>query len=290
MRTIDHERQRNFGGSRLFYYQEGERISHRALYDAIRTDGFALIRNAPIDNCTTDDERRTASLQFLSRFPFLGIPLKQNSTGEKASIVRDAGVKIIYDRSNRPILYGNKGSQSHDSLGFHNDAAPQWHGQRIGTVALVAFKQAPEGGETTLVNAEEAFEIFHEEDPITAGILTDTRFYFDRSSGYDQGQLPYSYGPIIRLYPFRVRYTPRIYQGFETAEREISSQQRSALAKWDEVLGREELHIKFTLRPKDILFLNENVMLHARSSYKDDPQDPRTLVRVWKVASSISII
>lgn len=281
MIKVDQEKPRGIIHSRLYIHGEGKRIPGLWLYGALKMDGFAVIRNAPIANATTDDERKRVTIEFLNSLPILGNPLRQNSQGDHTDIVRDEGVRILFDLKNRPRLGQQKGSKSNDRLGFHNDAAAEWHGNRINFVVLATFSQAPVGGDTRLLDAFDAYKILANENPDAAKTLRKTIFYFDRSSGYDQGQLPYTYGPIISLSPFRVRYTPRIDQGFETASQIISPKQRKALAAWDEVLGRDELHIKFKLLPKDVLILREDRILHARDSYVDDPKNQRTLVRLW---------
>ncbi len=282
MINVDQERPYRETNSKIFNYEPDTHISHRALYHAIRDSGFAIIKGLPTADFKRDGERLNAALNFVSQFTFLGLPLKQNNAGDLAYLVRDEGTKVIFDEAKRPKLLEGKGSKSNAHLGFHNDAAAQWHGHQIGVVALLAFSQAPIGGDTTLIDAREAFEILEEENPTVADILTNTTFYFDRSSGYDIGQRPYAESPIISLNPkFKVRYTPRIHQGFETARKNMTNLQQQAIIIWDELLERENLQIKFKLDPGEIVFLNEDIMLHARSEYQDDVNNPRTLARMW---------
>jgi hypothetical protein len=276
-------RSRSFdNSSKVFRYKEGRRLPAIELHKALTESGFAIVTGLPVEEHTSDEDRIAATTKFLNKLTFLGVSLKQNTEGARVWLVRNEGSKVEPNSSAGQRISSGKSSKSDSDLGMHNDAAAEWHGHKIETIALVAFAQAPQGGETTLVDAREAFELLDEENPRAARVLTDTTFYFDRSSGHDADQLPYSQGPIIDLSEgFRVRYTTRIYQGFEVAGQTPSQDQRTALAAWDQILNRPELHIKFKLEAGDVLLLNENVMLHGRTSFTDDPKNPRTLTRSW---------
>ncbi len=265
----------------LFLYEPGQQLPQREIRDTLDTRGFAIIRGIPVVPFTTDDERRDVSHEWRKKLKFLGTPLKQDRKGTLEWFVRDEGVRHESNSGKGQVLRGGKASKSSDELYMHNDAAPRWHEHDIQTVALLVFAQAREGGGTTLVDARKAYRVLQSENPTAASTLTDSTFYFDRTSGYDEGQLPFSSGHIIELEPFRVRHSPRIRQGFEIAEKVLLPEQDDAMTAWDGVLSRPDLHTTFTLQAGELLLLNEDDILHARTSFTNDPQNPRTLTRMW---------
>lgn len=221
-----------------FHYEVGKQLPQSEIRNTLDHQGFAIVRGIPVAGYDTDASRISASLEFISGLPILGTRLKQDRKGTQVWLVRNEGEKVESEAGRGQILHGGKGSKSSDELGFHNDAAPQWHGHDIQTVALLVFAQALEGGETTLVDARDVYEVLRGEDPTAASTLADSTFYFDRTSGYDEGQLPYSSGHIIEPdNQFRVRYSPRIRHGFEIAGRELLPDQEAAITAWDGVLS-----------------------------------------------------
>jgi alpha-ketoglutarate-dependent taurine dioxygenase len=46
-------------------------------------------------------------------------------------------------------------------------------------------------------------------------------------------------------------------------------------------LGDERFVLSFTLQRGEMLWVNNRTIAHNRTAFADDPQAPRTLVRMW---------
>jgi len=63
----------------------------------------------------------------------------------------------------------------------------------------------------------------------------------------------------------------------------LAAAEQAALDKITEIASRPDVYLDMEFQPGDIQFLNNRVIFHARTDYRDDP-DPelkRLLLRIW---------
>lgn len=72
-----------------------------------------------------------------------------------------------------------------------------------------------------------------------------------------------------------------IEQGHKHADLSLDPKHIHALNTLDKLLASDKLHVRFTLNSGDIIFCNNHTIVHNRTQYTDDPDNPRLLVRLW---------
>ena len=84
------------------------------------------------------------------------------------------------------------------------------------------------------------------------------------------------------------REPTNIHEGHRNAGRELSKEQREALAAVEQVLDTSEMFVQFSLEPGQMLWSNNHWILHNRNAFVDheDPDQRRRYVRLWLSRSS----
>ena len=62
---------------------------------------------------------------------------------------------------------------------------------------------------------------------------------------------------------------------------ELTAHEKEILDFFDTVTGRPEMQIEVDIRKGDMQFLNNFVLLHSRTAFKDGPGTKRHMVRLW---------
>ena len=62
---------------------------------------------------------------------------------------------------------------------------------------------------------------------------------------------------------------------------EISDHEKAALDYLVSVVERPEMQISMELRKGDMQFVNNYLLLHSRTEYRDTPEQQRRLLRLW---------
>ena len=112
-------------------------------------------------------------------------------------------------------------------------------------------------------------------------------FYVDRRGEEARGDTPYYLTPIFNFYNSHlfIRYN-RTYinsaQRFPEVPR-LTAEQVEALNLFDALCRDDALRYDMDLRPGDMQFVNNYVVLHSRTQYEDyaDPDKKRHLLRLW---------
>jgi hypothetical protein len=242
--------------------------------------GFAVLTGVRVEPADLAGARR----QALEIVGSVGTPLVQDERGERACVVRDEGHVLFQDGEHRPRRTV-RSSKSREGLPFHNDRAPGWFGQDIDLMALLTVSDAAEGGETVLVNAKTAYQVLLDKEPAAAATLRE-EFVFDCSSHEAAARGSTSPGPVFAVdgERFAARCNRmRIEVAADATGRSLTAEQVDALDALDEVLGLEELQIRFTMRAGECLLLDDRMILHSRTAFRDAGGDApgRCLIRVW---------
>ena len=229
--------------------------------------GILQIKGLPVDRYTMDQ----ASAMFWGLGMHFGKPWAQNNRGHLLGDVINEG-KSIDDPSAR-------GYQTTITLNMHTDGAD--------LVALLFLKQAPVGGESTVVSALSVYNRLAETNPAALQHLLDTDFYIDWRNEECPGDLPYHRGPIFTRTPEGVTcFALTVY--IESAQRHadvprLTESDRAAIAAFEAACEDPSLLVSFKQEPGDIFFLNNHFHAHGRSSFTDaeDPNERRHLRRLW---------
>jgi hypothetical protein len=167
--------------------------------------------------------------------------------------------------------------QHSGALGFHADPA--------GIVALLCVRSAKAGGLSMIVRSAAVHDELARTRPDLVGVLYQPWWHdlrtgdgpdsFRQSPVYardDRGRLSVSYGPD------RIRSAQR---GAHVPP--LSPAQLEAMAVLDQLNADPRFSATMDLRPGDMQFLNNHIILHSRTAYEDypEPERRRLLIRLW---------
>lgn len=227
--------------------------------------GFFVFRGLPVEG-----DRARVAARFWALGIALGAPVVQNGRGHLLGHVCDLGMDAA-DPATR--LY-----QTNQRQGFHTDSAD--------LVALLCLRNAPSGGDSTLVSAATAYNAVLARDPRLAAALfrpvaTDHRNEEPPGSNpwFEIPVLSYLDGAVSVIYQRRYIDSAARF----AAAPKLDDQQRAALDLFDEVLEDPALHLGMRLEPGDVQLVHNHQLLHDRTAFTDDP-DParrRHLLRLW---------
>ena len=225
-----------------------------------------MIRGIPVESF---DEPQAVKF-FEALASVVGTPISQSASGETVFSVRNAGFAADDPRA--------RGPNTKQKLSFHSD--------RCDVIAFLCLKQAMQGGENQVVSSMTLYNQICAQRPDLMQVLMEP-FLYKRHTVDTANSLAYTEQPIFSFCEghfganFLRVLIERAYASDDTPE--LTPIQREALDFVEEQAAREDLHVTFTQRPGDILFLNNWVTLHRRTAFEDHPkpEDRRHLLRVW---------
>ncbi|MDE2830034.1 MAG: TauD/TfdA family dioxygenase [Gemmatimonadota bacterium] len=236
--------------------------------DALQTGrGFAIIERLPVEYYTRDQAR--AAYWMIGQC--LGVPFEQNIEGTLLYDVRDTG---------RDVKSGARFSVTNAESSFHTDGAFGTQVPEI--VGLLCIKTARSGGRSQLISSYAVHNILHQQAPNVLNALYSS-FYFDRRGQYLPGEAPVKKTPVFSWdkQTLMMRYLHYYIQmGHREAGVPLTSEQERALQAIEDILKRPEMRVEFDLAPGQMLFTNNNWILHNRTAFEDDEQK-RHYVRLW---------
>ena len=231
--------------------------------------GFVIIESP---RRALDDRQRTLLYWLVGQA--LGKPVEQNVQGTLLYDVRDTG---------QDVRSGARFSVTSAESTFHSDAS---FGDRVvDHVGLLCLRPARAGGLSQLVDGRSVYEELADRHPEALAILTQP-FHIDRRGGARPGEAPTAQFPVLArdraglVYRY-LRYW--IEAGHARAAQPLTAAQKVALDALDEVLAEPALRAEFSLRPGEMLFINNRWLLHNRTAFDDfpEPERRRHLVRLW---------
>jgi hypothetical protein len=240
-------------------------VLERVLDDLIDGRGFVLLRGLPIESLSA----RQAELVFWAIGLHLGIPIPQNDAGDVLVHVRDDGL----DFANPTV----RGYQTRQRLDYHSDSSD--------IVGLLCRHPARVGGVSTIVSATAVHDEVARLRPDLAALLREP-WWFDRRKGdtpenffqrricayNDAGRLHTHYGRAHIESAVRGPGVPA-----------LSAARIAALDAVDELTNSPEFVLNMQFRVGDVQFLNNYLVMHARTDYEDwpEPERKRDLLRLW---------
>jgi alpha-ketoglutarate-dependent taurine dioxygenase len=237
--------------------------------------GFTIIDGVPLERYTPSE----AQAVYWVVGQLLGIPLAQNVQGTLLYDVRDTG---------QDVAYGARFSVTSAESSFHTDNS--FGTTVLDYVGLLCLQPARAGGLSQNVSGYTAYEELARSAPAVLETLARP-FHVDRRGGVQPGEAPTVRFPVITrngealLYRY-LRYW--IEAGHQKASEPLTREQLLALDALDAVLARPDLRVEFTLRPGQMMFINNRWILHNRTAFEDDPAPERRrhYVRLWLTAAT----
>lgn len=228
--------------------------------------GFVLLRSLPVPDRFDDDQ---AAKVFCAIGHYLGTPVSQSRRGELIGHVRNLG---------QPGAFQRRFATS-EATAFHND--------RTDIVGLMCLRPARFGGESLLVSTMTLYNIVLEEHPEYLPILYKplAKDLMDEQRPGEQGweMLPlfcyesgYLSGTTSTSWFIRAMRFPDVPR--------LSAEEMSCFLFLESLPGRPGLSLPMMLEPGDTQFVNNFTIMHTRTSFADDPDDPsrqRHLLRLW---------
>lgn len=226
--------------------------------------GFVVVRGMPIEQLSSREIERAYWVLGLH----VGIPVPQTAAADLLVHVRDQGLDYT-DPSVR-------GYQTRAGLDYHVDGSD--------VVGLLCLRAARSGGTSTIVSSTAVHDEVVARRPDLAEVLHQP-FWFDRRNG--DGPDSFYQLPIFGFEGDRfVMYYGRSY--IESAQRgpqtgALTAAQVEALDLVDELANDPAFFLPMDLHPGDVQFLDNRVVMHARTDFIDwpEPERKRDMVRLW---------
>jgi hypothetical protein len=223
--------------------------------------GFALLHGVPADDDT--------DLVCAGVGSYAGTIVPQGA--------QHAPVQHITDQGADPRAPTTRSYQHSGALGYHADPTD--------IVALLCIRPAKSGGLSGIVRSAAVHDELARTRPDLAQVLYqpwwrdlrtgDGPDSFHQRPVYARdrrGRLSVSYGPDYISSAQRGAHVPP-----------LSRAQRAAMAVLDQLNSDPRFSVTMDLRPGDMQFLNNHIILHSRTEYEDhpEPERRRDLIRLW---------
>lgn len=225
--------------------------------------GFAVLGGFPVERYSEDDN-------------LLGYALICSLMGRITEQTHHHDRMINVVDLNKPYDHTSRGYSSNKLLPFHTDGAD--------FVGLLALGQAAEGGLSILVSAAEVYNTLRAERPDLYPVLR-RGFRHHRRGEEGLGEPPVSKDriPVFSFHDglLHCMYNRNPIDWVRHAGIELSEQEVEALDVFDAIAARPENQLHMEMRTGDIQFVNNFVILHSRTDYRDDARHRRHLMRIW---------
>ncbi|MGB6104314.1 MAG: TauD/TfdA family dioxygenase [Pusillimonas sp.] len=236
--------------------------------DTVQTGvGFRLLRGFPVHKYT-EDELRTF---YWGIGLHIGVPRSQGKHSHFMSEVRDAG----------GVYRGATGR------GYNTSARLDFHADSTDIVGLLVVRTAKAGGSSLLASSISAHNRMLKNRPDLLEVLYQP-FTFSRQGEEAPEEAPHYQAPVFGMEQgrFMCRHIRNHINSAQMAFPEIprlTEKQIEALDELDAILASPELCFSMEFQPGDMQFINNHIVLHARTEYEDheESEKKRLLFRLW---------
>lgn len=225
--------------------------------------GFALLSGFPVDGYTEEE----ITLAYCGLCSHFGKITLQNREGEYILQVADKGK--AYDEQMR---------------GYHSNAHLDYHTDGTNMVTLLCLQTAAEGGRSMLVSGPAVYNEIQRTRPEFLDLF-HRGFHHHRRNQREEHEAavtPYR-TPVFGFFNglFHLAYAGPSILFCEEEGIEMSEREKAALEYFEEVVHRPGMSVSMELRKGDLQFVNNFLVLHARTQYRDTPDRTRKLLRLW---------
>ena len=205
---------------------------------------------------------------------FLGTLYVQNIKNEKLVKIQDEG---------KSMKSGGRYHQTKEGGSFHTDS-PQWK-KVPDFIGMCCINPAKKGGESKFVSAYSIHNEMLKEHKHFLEMLYE-QFHFDKRGEYESGESPTVFEPIFTYNSnqLKLRYLrDYINDGQKIQDKPLSKEQNEALDCLDKIIHDENLAVSYELKQYDMIFFNNNRVVHGRTSFEDfeDIEKKRMMIRTW---------
>ena len=150
---------------------------------------------------------------------------------------------------------------------------------------MCCINPAKKGGESKFVSAYSIHNKMLKEHKNFLEMLYG-QFHFDKRGEYKSDESPTVFEPIFSYNDnqLKVRYLrDYINDGHKIQDVPLSKEQNKALDCLDKIIHDENLAVSYELKQNDMVFLNNNRVVHGRTSFEDfeDVEKKRLMIRTW---------
>jgi len=233
--------------------------------------GFCVLNKLPVENMS---ECEAIAIYWLLA-QLVGRPVAQKwSDGRMIYSVMDLG---------RPSGNGVRPDVTNEEQSFHTDnsynISPPDH------VGLLCLRPAAEGGLSRIVNMVAVLEVMNEQYPSFVPRLYQP-YFFDRQREHSDTDKNTICAPLLSDEEGRLRVRVSrnlIYQGYKLEGKKINATSEAALDAFFAVIDDPKMFIEFQFQKGQIQFLNNRLIGHKRTKFKDIPEMgmERKLCRIW---------
>lgn len=225
--------------------------------------GFAVLSGFPVERYSYAQNQ----LVFCGVSAYLGAIADQSHTRVKLQDVVDEGMP--YDAHSRAY-------SSNAYIPFHTDGCD--------VTGLFCLAPAAEGGESLIVSSAAIYNTFREARPDLLETLSrGFRYHRRGEQGVGEGPVTDHYLPVFSFSNglFSATYNRYPIEWAQTEIGDLPADDLAALDLLDEIANRPEMHMRMDFQQGDMQFVNNHVVLHSRTGYRDDADHRRHLLRIW---------
>ncbi|WP_428487016.1 TauD/TfdA family dioxygenase [Rhodopila sp.] len=228
--------------------------------------GFRTLRGLPAERLSVDDNR----LLFWAIGTHLGVARPQGKASQLMSDVRAAGGE-----------YRGAGGR-----GYNTNAELDYHTDGTDVVGLYCLRTARSGGISRVASSVAIHnEILHCEPALVERLFQS--FPHNRQNEEAADEPPFYLAPVysFRDGHFAARYIRNHIRASQLRADtlRLTDLDHRALDIVQDLAETDEFRFDMVLQPGDMQFVNNHVVIHARTHYEDydEPERKRHLLRLW---------
>ena len=204
----------------------------------------------------------------------LGELIIQNIQQEKIVEIKDVG---------KSMKTGGRYHETREGGSNHTDS-PQWK-DVPDYLSMLCVNKAKKGGTNLFLSAYTIHNKIFQERKDLLHVLYE-KFYFDKRGEFKDGEPPTVFEPIFEFKDERLhfRYLRNyIDAGHDIQNEPLSQNQKEALTYLDNLMRRDEMIMRYDLKPDDMVFSDNHRIVHGRIAFDDhdDENLKRLMLRTW---------
>ena len=231
--------------------------------------GFAVLRGLPIK----DFSRQQIETILWGLSTYMGYPISQNSQGQLITEVADKGSSYAKNINDRGYMSGDK-------LNPHVDTSDM--------SVLLCLETAASGGKSSLTSSLTIYNEILKSRPDLLDIYKKGFYHDLRGEGPTESinEVTSRPIPVFSFFQgfFSCCYNDKIIRSaHQKIGKQLTLRETQAVDLILQIAERKDIRFDFDLKPGDIQFINNYVILHFRSAFRprSKAHANRCLLRMW---------